>query len=30
MRSVMGKAKKGQLKDTPVDELLAGLFKVFS
>lgn len=28
MRSAMGKAKKGQLKDITVDELLAGLFKV--
>lgn len=26
-RSAMGRAKKGQLKDTPVDELLAGLIK---
>lgn len=24
----MGRAKKGQLKDTPVDELLHALFKV--
>ena len=30
MRTAMGRAKKGQLKDTPVDELLAGLFKVYS
>jgi acetyl-CoA acyltransferase 1 len=27
-RTAMGKAKKGQLKDTPVDELLHALFKV--
>jgi acetyl-CoA acyltransferase 1 len=28
-RTAMGKVKKGQFKDTPVDELLHGLFKVF-
>lgn len=27
-RSAMGRAKKGQLKDVPVDELLYALFKV--
>ena len=27
-RTVMGRAKKGQLKDVPVDELLYSLFKV--
>ena len=27
-RTAMGRAKKGQLKDVPVDELLYGLFKV--
>ena len=27
-RTAMGRAKKGQLKDTPVDELLQALFKV--
>ncbi|KDQ07866.1 hypothetical protein BOTBODRAFT_38423 [Botryobasidium botryosum FD-172 SS1] len=27
MRTAMGRAKKGQFKDTPVDELLAGLFQ---
>jgi len=27
-RTAIGKAKKGQLKDTPVDELLHALFKV--
>jgi acetyl-CoA acyltransferase 1 len=27
-RTAMGRAKKGQLKDVPVDELLHGLFKV--
>lgn len=27
-RTAMGRAKKGQLKDTPVDELLHALFKV--
>ena len=27
-RSAMGRAKKGQLKDVPVDELLYSLFKV--
>jgi acetyl-CoA acyltransferase 1 len=27
-RTAMGKAKKGQFKDTPVDELLSGLLKV--
>lgn len=27
-RTAMGRAKKGQLKDVPVDELLRGLFKV--
>ena len=27
-RTAMGRAKKGQLKDVPVDELLTGLFKV--
>jgi acetyl-CoA acyltransferase 1 len=27
-RTAMGRAKKGQLKDTPVDELLRALFKV--
>ena len=27
-RTAVGKAKKGQLKDTPVDELLHALFKV--
>ena len=28
-RTAMGRARKGQLKDTPVDELLHALFKVF-
>jgi acetyl-CoA acyltransferase 1 len=27
-RTAMGRAKKGQLKDVPVDELLHALFKV--
>ena len=27
-RTAVGRAKKGQLKDTPVDELLHALFKV--
>ena len=27
-RTAMGRAKKGQFKDTPVDELLHALFKV--
>jgi len=27
-RSVLGRAKKGQLKDTSVDELLSAMFKV--
>ena len=27
-RTAMGRAKKGQLKDVPVDELLHGLLKV--
>jgi hypothetical protein len=27
-RTAMGRAKKGQLKDVPVDELLCALFKV--
>lgn len=27
-RTAMGKAKKGQFKDTPVDEILSGLLKV--
>lgn len=27
-RTALGRAKKGQLKDFPVDEILAGLFKV--
>lgn len=27
-RTAMGRARKGQLKDTPVDELLHALFKV--
>lgn len=27
-RTAMGKAKKGQLKDVPVDELMHALFKV--
>jgi acetyl-CoA acyltransferase 1 len=27
-RTAMGRAKKGQLRDTPVDELLYALFKV--
>jgi len=27
-RTAMGRAKKGQLKDVPVDELLCNLFKV--
>lgn len=27
-RTAMGRAKKGQLKDVPVDELLHSLFKV--
>jgi acetyl-CoA acyltransferase 1 len=27
-RTAMGKAKKGQFKDTPVDEMLYALFKV--
>jgi acetyl-CoA acyltransferase 1 len=27
-RTAMGKAKKGQFKDTPVDEILCGLLKV--
>ena len=27
-RTAMGRAKKGQLNDVPVDELLHGLFKV--
>lgn len=29
-RTAIGRAKKGQLKDTPVDELLHALFKVLS
>ena len=29
-RTAMGRAKKGQLKDTPVDELLHALFQVCS
>ena len=28
LRTAMGKAKKGQLKDTPVDAMLAAVFKV--
>jgi acetyl-CoA acyltransferase 1 len=28
-RTAIGRAKKGQLKDTPVDELLHALFKVY-
>ena len=28
-RTAMGRAKKGQLKEVPVDELLHALFKVF-
>lgn len=28
MRTPLGKAKKGQLKDVPVDALLSGLLKV--
>ena len=28
-RTAVGRAKKGQLKDTPVDELLCALFKVW-
>lgn len=28
-RTAVGRAKKGQLKDTPVDELLYALFKVY-
>ena len=27
-RTAVGKARKGQLKDVPVDEMLQGLFKV--
>lgn len=27
-RTAVGRAKKGQLKDTPVDEMLRALFKV--
>ena len=29
-RTPIGRAKKGQFKDTPVDEILRGLFKVQS
>ena len=29
-RTPIGRAKKGQFKDTPVDEILHGLFKVRS
>jgi acetyl-CoA acyltransferase 1 len=28
-RTAVGKAKKGQFRDTPIDELLHGLFKVW-
>jgi len=28
-RTAVGRAKKGQLKDSPVDEILHALFKVF-
>jgi dTDP-4-dehydrorhamnose reductase len=29
-RTAVGRAKKGQLRDTPVDEILHALFKVFA
>jgi len=29
-RTAVGRAKKGQLKDTPVDEILHALFKVLT
>ena len=29
-RTAMGRAKKGQLKDVPIDELLHALFKVLA